>query len=132
VFQHGVLHPDAGGLFSLSIDGDGTGNVTPAASLYVTLTWSLSEQKPPGLSQDRQGLEAHLLLFLFLVSGSFNLSVVVTYGRLLAFQVCFWGGHVPTPNPSSMREGSSFSGDRCLAWWAYNLDGSAHQPPLVA
>ncbi len=39
------------------------------------------------------------------------------------------GGHVPTPNPSSMREGASFLGDWCLAWWAYNSDWSAHQPP---
>ena len=42
------------------------------------------------------------------------------------------GGHVPTPNPSSRCEGSSFLGDRCLAWWVYDSDGSAHQPPLVA
>jgi hypothetical protein len=87
----GTLHPDAGGSSSLRIDGDGTGNVTPAASLSVTLTRSLTKQKPPGLSRDRQGLEAHFLSFLLLVSGSFNSSVVTTYGRLLAFQVCFWG-----------------------------------------
>ena len=63
--------------------------MTPAASLYVTLIWSLTNQKPPGLSRDRQGWRH---LFLLLVSGSFNSSVVTTYGRLLAFQVCFWGG----------------------------------------
>ena len=62
--------------------------MTPAASLYVTLIWSLTNQKPPGLSRDRQGWRH---LFLLLVSGSFNSSVVTTYGRLLAFQVCFWG-----------------------------------------
>ncbi len=66
--------------------------MTPAVSLHVTLSQSLTEQKPPGLSRDRQGLEEHLFSFSLLVSGSFNLSVVTTYGRLLAFQVCFWGG----------------------------------------
>ena len=39
------------------------------------------------------------------------------------------GRHVPRPNPSSMHEGSSFLGDRYLAWWVYNSDGSAQQPP---
>ena len=63
---------------------DGTGNVIPVVSLYVTLTWLLTE--------DRQGLNAHFLSFLLLISGSLNSSVVTTYGRLLAFQVCFWGG----------------------------------------
>ena len=103
--------------------------MTPAASLYVTLILSWTVQKSPSLSRDRQGLRHS---FLLLDSGSFNSSVVTTYGRLLAFQVCFWGGHVPTPNPARMRKGSGFSGDRCLAWWAYNSDGRAHQPPLVA
>jgi len=107
--------------------------MTPATSLYVTLPWSLTEQKPPGLSRDRQGLEAQLLSLSLLVPAvSFNTSVVTTYVRLVAFQVCFWGGMYLRQTPQSMRKGSSFSVDWCLAWWAYNSDGSAHQPPLVA
>jgi hypothetical protein len=81
----------------------GTEYVTPVASLQVTLSQSLTEQKPPGLSRDRQGLEAQLLFLSFslLVSGSFNSSVVTTYGRLLAFQVCFWGGMYQRQTPQA-------------------------------
>ena len=66
--------------------------MTFTASLHVTLSGPLTKQKPPGLSQDRQGLEAELFSFSLLISGSFNSSVVTNYGRLLAFQVCFWVG----------------------------------------
>jgi hypothetical protein len=64
----------------------------PAASLYMTLTQYLHEQNFPGLSRDKQGMGMQEFLFSLLISGSFNSSVVTTYGKLLAFQVCFWGG----------------------------------------
>jgi hypothetical protein len=57
-----LVHP------SVSTSG-GTEYVTPAASLHVTLSQSLTEQKPPGLSRDRQGLEAHLFCFLYSSQG---------------------------------------------------------------
>ena len=75
---------------------DGTGNVTPAASLYVTLIRSLTNQKPPGLSRDRQGLEAIILVtrlrFLQLVCRH-QLRQTPGLSSLLL------GGHVPMPKP---------------------------------
>jgi hypothetical protein len=37
--------------------------------------------------------------FVFYFSDIFFRDACTTYGIPVAFQVCFWGGHVPVPNP---------------------------------